>query len=51
MIFIVGFYGDEIPNPLVPFGVEHSGGIILAVAGFAIDSFEASIMNSQVMVR
>ncbi|MEK4277654.1 CAP and S-layer homology domain-containing protein [Paenibacillus sp. FSL R7-0026] len=43
----VGFYGNETPNPLVRFGVEHSGGIISAAAGFAIDSFEASIVDSQ----
>lgn len=43
----VGFYGFERPNPLVRFGVEHSGGIISASAGFAIDSFEASILDSQ----
>ncbi|SLK16166.1 MULTISPECIES: CAP domain-containing protein [unclassified Paenibacillus] len=43
----VGFYGFEKPNPLVRFGVEHSGGIISAAAGFAIDSFEASIMDSK----
>ncbi|OAB27455.1 hypothetical protein PMSD_23400 [Paenibacillus macquariensis subsp. defensor] len=43
----VGFYGFEIPNPLVRFDVEHSGGIISAAAGFAIDSFEASIVDSQ----
>ncbi|MEW4425888.1 CAP domain-containing protein [Paenibacillus pabuli] len=43
----VGFYGNEIPNPLVRFGVEHSGGIISATAGFAIDSFEANIVDSQ----
>ncbi|MGF6352221.1 uncharacterized protein YkwD [Paenibacillus sp. 4624] len=43
----VGFYGFENPNPLVAFGVEHSGGIISASAGFAIDSFEASILDAQ----
>ncbi|WP_339176900.1 CAP domain-containing protein [Paenibacillus sp. FSL R5-0701] len=43
----VGFYGFEKPNPLVRFGVEHSGGIISASAGFDIDSFEASILDSQ----
>ncbi|QYK67474.1 hypothetical protein [Paenibacillus sp. S02] len=40
----VGFYGAENPNPLVHFGVEHSGGIISAAAGCGIDSFEASIV-------
>ncbi|WP_236412980.1 CAP domain-containing protein [Paenibacillus sp. JJ-223] len=43
----VGFYGFEIPNPLDRFGVEHSGSIISASAGLAIDSFEASIVDSQ----
>ncbi|SDK41850.1 S-layer homology domain-containing protein [Paenibacillus sp. OK060] len=43
----IGFYGLEIPNPLDRFGVEHSGGIISATAGLAIDSFEASIVDSQ----
>ncbi|PKQ89439.1 hypothetical protein CXK86_20560 [Paenibacillus sp. BGI2013] len=43
----IGFYGFEKPNPLVRFGVEHSGGIISASAGFAIDSFEASILDSR----
>ncbi|WP_337035150.1 S-layer homology domain-containing protein [Paenibacillus illinoisensis] len=43
----VGFYGNENPNPLDLFDVEHSGGIISASAGFAIDSFEASIVDSQ----
>ncbi|MBE7680125.1 hypothetical protein [Paenibacillus sp. P13VS] len=43
----VGFYGNENHNPLDRFGVEHSGGIISAAAGFAIDSFKASIVDSQ----
>ncbi|KOY17852.1 hypothetical protein [Paenibacillus xylanivorans] len=43
----VGFYGFEIPNPLVRFGVKYSGGIISTMTGFAIDSFEESIVDSQ----
>lgn len=43
----VGFYGFEIPNLFVQFGVEHSGGIISAAAGLAIDSFEASFLDSR----
>lgn len=43
----IGFYGFENPNPLDRFNVEHSGGIISASAGWSIDSFEASIVDSQ----
>ncbi|NGZ75112.1 CAP domain-containing protein [Saccharibacillus alkalitolerans] len=43
----IGFYGFEIPNPLDRIGVEHSGGIISALSGQKIESFQASITDSK----
>lgn len=41
----VGFYGNEIPNPLDQFGVEYSGYIISATTETMITSYEAEIKD------
>ncbi|WP_268632027.1 MULTISPECIES: hypothetical protein [Paenibacillus] len=39
----VGFYGNEVPNPLDQFNVEHSSYIISASVPGKLDWHEASI--------
>ncbi|GJM72811.1 hypothetical protein HMSSN036_50270 [Paenibacillus macerans] len=41
----MGFYGNEIPNPLDQFGVEYSGYIVSATAAAKITSYEAAIKD------
>ncbi|MEK3871773.1 MULTISPECIES: CAP domain-containing protein [unclassified Paenibacillus] len=41
----VGFYGNEIPNPLDQFGAEYSGYIVSATAATKITSYEAAIKD------
>ncbi|WP_268623472.1 CAP domain-containing protein [Paenibacillus alvei] len=43
----VGFYGNEVPNPLDQFNVEHSGYIISASVSGKLDWHEASITDEK----
>ncbi|WP_018754547.1 CAP domain-containing protein [Paenibacillus terrigena] len=43
----VGFYGNEVPNPLSQLGVDYSGYIISATTIDAIDWHEASLIDEK----
>jgi hypothetical protein len=41
----IGFYGDEMPNPLSQFDVKFSGGIVSVITEKELTSYEASITD------